>query len=44
MRDYIENWLKNALTKIMEPDQEEVVTNGQGIPTKENTRGTLAGR
>jgi hypothetical protein len=34
MRDYIENWLKKSLTKITEPDQEEVVTTGQGIPTK----------
>jgi hypothetical protein len=40
MRDYIENWLKNALIKITEPDQEEAVTTGQGIPTKENTKGT----
>jgi ATP:corrinoid adenosyltransferase len=38
MRDYIENWLKNALTKITKPDQEEVVATGQRIP-KENTKG-----
>jgi hypothetical protein len=40
MRDYIENWLKQALIKIMETDQEMAVTNGQRIPTKENTKGT----
>jgi len=44
MRDYIENWFKNSLTKIMKPKQEEVVTNYQGIPTKENTRGTSVGK
>jgi hypothetical protein len=40
MRDYIENWFKNALTKITELDQEEVVTNNHEIPDKEITKGT----
>jgi hypothetical protein len=34
MRDYIENWLKNALIKITEPDQEVVVTNQSKNPNK----------
>jgi hypothetical protein len=34
IRDYIENWLKNALTKIMELDQEEVVATSHKIPAK----------
>ena len=40
MRDYIENWLKQALIKIMETNKEMAVTNGQIIPTKANTKGT----
>jgi hypothetical protein len=44
MRDYIENWLKKALTKIIEPDQEEAVVTGQGIPMKENIKGTPTSR
>jgi hypothetical protein len=35
MREYIENWLKNALIKITESDQEKTVTTGQAVPTKE---------
>jgi hypothetical protein len=31
MRDYIENWLKMALTKIMKLGQEEEVTTGHRI-------------
>ena len=44
MRDYIENWLKNALTKIMELYQEEVVATGHEIPMKEIRKGTSASR
>jgi hypothetical protein len=44
MRDYIENGLRNALTKITKADQEGVVTTGHGIPRMENTKGTLARR
>jgi hypothetical protein len=44
MRDYIENWLKKALIKIMKQDQEMEVTNGQIISTKENTKGTSTDR
>jgi hypothetical protein len=44
MRDYIENWLKKDLIKITETDQEVVVTTGQRIPTKENTKGTSTNR
>jgi hypothetical protein len=40
MRDYIENWLKNPLTKITVPNQEEVVAIGHGIPAKEITKCT----
>jgi hypothetical protein len=44
MRDYIENWLKNALTKIMELYQEEVVATGHEIPMKEIRKGTSTSR
>jgi protoheme ferro-lyase len=44
MRDYIENWLKKASTKISEPDQAKVVTTDHGIPSKENTKGTSMNR
>ena len=44
MRDYIENCLKKDLNKISETYQEMVVTNGQIIPTKENTEGTSTSR
>lgn len=41
MRDYIEIWLKKALTKITEPNQEEVVvvTDQEGL-MKENIKDT----
>jgi hypothetical protein len=42
MRDYIQNWLKNALTKTTQRDQEEVVATGHGIPMKEITKVNLA--
>jgi hypothetical protein len=44
MRDYVENWLKNSLTKITKPHQEEVVATGHGILVKEITKGTLESR
>jgi hypothetical protein len=44
MGDYIENWLQKTLTKITEPDQEEVVVTGQGIPMKDNIKGTSTRR
>jgi hypothetical protein len=38
MREYIENWLKKALIKITESDQEEAVATGQVVPTKESIK------
>jgi hypothetical protein len=40
MRDYIKNWLKKSLTKIIESDQEEAVVTSQEIPVKENIKDT----
>jgi len=40
MREYIENWLKNTLIKIIESDQEEAVVTSQVVPTKENIKDT----
>jgi hypothetical protein len=34
MKYYIENWLKNSLSKIVEQDKEEVIATGQGISGK----------
>jgi hypothetical protein len=36
--------VKNALTKITKPDQEELVATGHKIPAKEITKGTSASR
>ena len=38
MREYIENWLKQALIKITEEDKKEVVGTSHVTATKENTR------
>jgi hypothetical protein len=38
MREYIENWLKNALIKITESDQEKTITTGQVVPAKESIK------
>jgi hypothetical protein len=38
MREYIENWLKNALIKITESDQEKKVTTSQKVPSKESIK------
>jgi hypothetical protein len=35
MREYIENWLKNALIKITESDKEKITTIVQVLPAKE---------
>jgi hypothetical protein len=40
MREYIENWLKQALIKITEEDQVEAVGTGHETATKDNTKGT----
>jgi hypothetical protein len=40
MREYIENWLKQDLIKIIEEDKTEVVGTGHVTATKENTRET----
>jgi hypothetical protein len=44
MRDYIKNWLNKSLTKITKPNQEEVVVTSQGIPMKDNIKGTPISR
>jgi hypothetical protein len=32
MREYIEQWLKNDLVKITDPDSQEAVTTGKAPP------------
>jgi hypothetical protein len=44
MHDYIENWLKNALVKIIEPDQAEVVCTGHETAAKESKKGTSSNK
>jgi hypothetical protein len=40
MKEYIENWLKQALIKITEEDQLEAVGIGRATTTRDDTRGT----
>jgi hypothetical protein len=36
IREYIKNWLKNDLIKIIESDQEKTIITIQVVPTKES--------
>jgi len=40
MKDYIEEWLKQALLKITEEDQLRTVKTNQPTTTKNNIKGT----
>jgi hypothetical protein len=42
MREYIENWLKNALIKIAESIQKKIVETGEEVSLKESTKDILA--
>jgi len=42
MRDYVENWLKQALINITKENQEVGVTTGSKTTTQKNTQGALA--
>jgi len=44
MRDYIQNWLKKDLIKIIEEDQVEAVGTSHVTTSKENTKGTLTNK
>jgi hypothetical protein len=40
MQEYIELWLKNALIKIIDPDQQKLVIISTKISAKNSTRST----
>jgi hypothetical protein len=42
MREYTKNWLKNALIKIIELNQEKTITTGQAVRAKESIKYILA--
>jgi hypothetical protein len=44
MREYIENWLKQALIKKTKEDQVETVCIGHETAIKDNTKGTSASK
>jgi len=44
MKEYIEDWLKRSLIKIIEEDQLEGVGTGHVTTMKEDTRGTSIGK
>jgi hypothetical protein len=38
MREYIEQWLRNSLVRITDPNSQEVVTIVRAPPTEQHTK------